>query len=277
MTDSAAEFTPCAAPFDAVAEVYDDTFTASRIGCAQRAAVTRELDRVFRPGQRILEINCGTGVDAAHLGERGVAVLACDASPRMIEVARRRAARNKLGDRIESRVLATEKIGTLCETLGQPRFDGALSNFAGLNCVKDLDAVACNLGRLLKPRAHAVICAFGRTCLWEILWYLGQAKLEKAFRRFRREGSIAELTEGVTVDVHYPSVRRIAGAFRPYFRLQRWKGIGVAVPPSYLEPWAARFPWILSLLTAADRRLAGRPAIRALGDHVLLTLERKER
>lgn len=41
------------APFDTLADTYDQTFTFSRIGRVQREAVTREMDRVFRPGQRI--------------------------------------------------------------------------------------------------------------------------------------------------------------------------------------------------------------------------------
>ena len=50
-------------------------------------AVWRELLRTFHPGQRVLEINCGTGIDAVSLGERGIRVLACDIAPRMIELA----------------------------------------------------------------------------------------------------------------------------------------------------------------------------------------------
>ena len=78
------------APFDAVADEYDARFTNSLIGRAQRESVWREMDRLFRPGQRVLEINCGTGVDALHLAARGIQVVACDASPEMIAVARRR-------------------------------------------------------------------------------------------------------------------------------------------------------------------------------------------
>ena len=78
------------APFDAIADEYDAVFTHSLIGRAQRESVWREIDRLFRPGQRVLEINCGTGVDALHLAARGVQVVACDASAGMVAVARRR-------------------------------------------------------------------------------------------------------------------------------------------------------------------------------------------
>ena len=77
-------------PFDAVADEYDGRFTTSLIGRAQRESVWLEMDRLFRPGQRILEINCGTGVDALHLDALGIHVVACDASAKMVDVARRR-------------------------------------------------------------------------------------------------------------------------------------------------------------------------------------------
>jgi SAM-dependent methyltransferase len=271
---TASPFSPPAAPFDAVADTYDETFTSSQIGRMQRDAVTREFDGAFRPGQRILEINCGTGFDAVDLGRRGVNVLACDSSPRMIEVARRRAFQSGVEDRVEFRVLASERIGALTPTEGMAGFDGLLSNFGGLNCIEDLSAVAGDLARLLKPGAPALLCIFGRSCLWEVFWYLGHGNASKAFRRFGRDGSLARLGGAVTIRVHYPSVREITRAFAPHFSLRRWKGVGVAVPPSYVEPWARRFPRILKLLADADRGLGRCPLIKAVADHALLTLVR---
>jgi SAM-dependent methyltransferase len=154
-------------PFDATAETYDDTFTNSLIGNAQRQVVWDELDRVFHAGDRVLELNCGTGVDALHLGDRGVHVLACDVAPRMIGVASRRL--SKLDTRVEFRTLATEKILEIRDSVSSAQFDGAFSNFAGLNCVEDLSAVARDLAQLLKPHAQIVLCLFGPFCAWEIL------------------------------------------------------------------------------------------------------------
>jgi ubiquinone/menaquinone biosynthesis C-methylase UbiE len=74
-------------PFDAVADSYDQGFTFSKIGQAQRAAVWKELSRAFRSGDRVLEIGCGTGIDACFLAERGVSVVACDSSAAMIRIA----------------------------------------------------------------------------------------------------------------------------------------------------------------------------------------------
>jgi len=262
---------PRDAPFDHVADSYDAVFTNSLIGRAQRDSVWEELDRCFSPGQRILELNCGTGVDALHLAERGVAVLACDVAPRMIQVARAGLNSRAERSRVDFRVLATEDIAVLAE---EGPFDGVFSNFGGLNCVPDLPAVARNLARLLAPGARALLCMAGRRVAWEIVWYLGKGNPRKAVRRFGRGGAVGRLAEGVTVDVRYPSVGTMARLFAPEFRLLRIKGIGVAVPPSYLEPLARRFPRVLETLAGADRLLSRIPVFRILADHVLLEFQR---
>ena len=71
------------AAFDEIAERYDRDWTATQVGVLQRAAVWRTLDRLFGPGDRVLDLGCGTGADAAHLAKRGVQVLAADISPQM--------------------------------------------------------------------------------------------------------------------------------------------------------------------------------------------------
>jgi ubiquinone/menaquinone biosynthesis C-methylase UbiE len=261
-----------AAPFDAVAERYDQTFTSSKIGQAQRSSVWKELEKAFRSGDRVLEIGCGTGVDACFLADRGVQVVACDNSPRMIAVATQRLRESKRASLVQPTLLAAEEIAIL---RGRERFDGAFSNFGALNCVQDPGAVARNLAGLLRPGAKLLLCWMGRCCLWEMVWYLAQAKPEKAFRRFRRGGATARFADGSPLRVYYPSLRSLARAFAPEFRLTSCKGVGIFVPPSYLEVWAARFPRLLRLGTQADSLLARCPGIRVAGDHLLLEFERE--
>jgi hypothetical protein len=199
-------------------------------------------------------------------------VLACDVAPRMIEVARRRAQQVRTAAPLEFRVLATEDIG---RTRDMAPFDGVLSNFAGLNCVRNLRAVARDLAGLVRPRAVAVFCLFGCFCPWEVCWYLCHGRLRKAFRRFRAEGSIAHLCGERAIRVYYPSVRILARFFAPEFRLLDRRGVGVCVPPSYIEPLAQRFPKTLQALSAVDQRIGGLPFVRSLGDHALVVLERE--
>jgi len=262
-----------AAPFDAVAARYDQTFTTSTIGRAQRGAVWRELAKTFRSGDHILDIGCGTAVDACFLAERNIRVLACDPSSQMIDVATRRIQQRRVQKLVRPLVLRAEDIAALPSN---ELFDGAFSNFGALNCVDDLKGVARGLARLLKPGATAILCWMGPCCMWEMLWYLGQWNTDKAFRRFKPEGISARIANGAFVRVHYPSVTTLARAFAPEFRLKSVRGIGVAVPPSYVEPWARRHPRLLQLCEQFDSWLGPCPGMRSLGDHVLVRLQREQ-
>ncbi len=229
------------------------------------------MDRWFRPGQRILEINCGTGADAMFLAERGMRVEACDASPKMIEVAQRRREESPFAPLVSFRVLPIEQIAQLKLP---DTCDGLLSNFAGLNCVEDLHETAQNLAPHVRPGSKALLCFFGPSCAWEMLWYGMRADIKRAFRRLHGGSRVANLAPGREVTVHYPTVESIRRDFRPYFRLVSWKGVGITVPPTYLEPWAVRFPRALAAAACFDAWLGPVPGFRALADHMLLVLER---
>jgi ubiquinone/menaquinone biosynthesis C-methylase UbiE len=261
---------PSTQPYwDVAADTYERDFTETLVGQLLRQAVWRELDRVFRPNDRVLEINCGTGIDAVHLAEREVTILACDISQRMIDLARQRADTTTFGRRIDFRVLPTEDLGALFD---DGPFDGAFSNFSGLNCVEDLDAVRRNLSRALRPGGSAVLCMLGRFVPWEIAWFLAHGGRSKALRRLRCHIECG--SEAGAPSVHYYSTRETTHAFAPDFRLRRWKGVGIFVPPPYMDHWAQHFPRTTAALDRADRWLGRVPIFRNMANFVLLEFER---
>jgi hypothetical protein len=167
-------------------------------------------------------------------------------------------------------VLPTEQIAVLSS---EGPFDGAFSNFAGLNCVEDLGAVARDLKHLLRGGAPVLFCMLGRFVPWEIAWFLAHGRPHRAFERLGK-GS-ARAVDGGILKVRYPTLNRIARAFGPGFRLRRWEGIGIAVPPSYMEHWARRFPRITRVFASADRGLGMLPVLRSMADNVLLEFEHR--
>jgi SAM-dependent methyltransferase len=261
--------TAAATAFDRAASTYDEHFTYTAVGRAQRKQVWAALLAAFPVGSRILELNCGTGEDARFLAKRGRAVFACDASAAMIEVA-------KGNDRKEDRIanleylhLSNEDLGAL--PTGKP-FDGAFSNFSGLNCLGNLQPFARDLATLIKPGGRVLVCLWSRVCVAEILWYLLHGQPQKAVRRFRSQ-AVARLSD-LTISVTYHTLAGLRQAFSPWFELKSRRAVGLFVPPSYAERWIRRNEKTLERFEALDRMCAKSLLLRDLGDHVLLEFVR---
>ena len=274
MTASACQFiaqaTAIAEPFDTIALDYDWVFTHSAIGKAQRTQVLRQIERCFAPGSHVLEINCGTGEDALALARSGVRVSAYDASPKMVGVANSKLSGEPLSSMVRFSVLRNEHLFKL-----EGSFDGALSNFAGLNCSLDWSGIADELARLVKPGGHLLLCVLGRMCLWEMVHSLLQGRFRKAFRRTRRGPTIARI-DGSSLKIIYTSVSEARQLFASGFQLCGWRGVGVFVPPSYCEPHLLGRKRMLNLLASLDSWFAHLPGVRCWGDHILLDFVRRE-
>jgi ubiquinone/menaquinone biosynthesis C-methylase UbiE len=236
--------------FDQLAARYDEAWTNTPAGRAQRDQVWHTVDGLFHDGERILDIGCGTGEDAAHFAARGAEVYATDASRAMIDVARKRGG-------FQTEVCSAQEIAQIGGV-----FDGAISNFGALNCVEDLTQVAEALSTLVRPGGRVAICLLGRFCGWESLYYGARLQWRTAVRRWTGQG----VAHGMPV--WYPTVGEVRKAFACGFDLENWTGIGVFVPPSYVK-------LAVGWLAAWDRALARLPLVRAAGDHRLFVFARK--
>jgi SAM-dependent methyltransferase len=257
-----------------MAESYDDSFTQSLIGGLMRAAVWRRLDATFQPGQHVIELSCGTGEDAVHLARRGVHVLATDISAGMVAAARAKVDRAKLGHLVEVRQLDMAQLASIGgrDDGGNGAllaYDGALSNFGGLNCVADLRGVAAGLAGLLRPEAPVMLCVMGPLVPWEWAWHLARGDVRRAFRRLQPGGAA---WRGLTIS--YPPISALRQTFAPWFVTRRVSAVGALLPPSYVEEWAAQRTQLIWALAQIERRWAGAPPLAWLADHYLIELER---
>lgn len=240
--------------FDQMAWNYDALWTNTLIGRAQREAVWRWIDPLFQPGDSILDVGCGTGADAVHMMNRGLHVTGIDASTEMVSVAR--------ANGVEAQQLALESLDSL-----DGAYDGVISNFGVLNCVDDLRALSIQLSRLTRRSSYLAVCVMGPVCLWETCHYLKRSRPRKAFRRWRRGGSVASMG----VPLNYPTIAQIRSAFQNHFKLLTWVGIGLTVPPSYILGLSAS---AVMHLQKVDRQLAHWPLFRTFSDHRLLLFRR---
>jgi SAM-dependent methyltransferase len=248
-----------------MADGYDSEFTRTAIGTLMRKAVWARCARRFAPGSRVLEMNCGTGEDALWLAQRGVEVLATDASPAMLQVARNKLAGSSAGSSVGFRRLAWEEL----DSLEEGPFDGMLSNFGGLNCVADLRAAALASAKKLKMGGTAILCIMGPLVPWEWIWFLAQGDPRRAFRRLRRGGA-----SWSGIAIRYPSSMKVLRSFAPEFRALRLSAIGALLPPPYAEKRLGRYPRLIAALDRAERRCESLWPLPMLADHYLLELER---
>jgi SAM-dependent methyltransferase len=231
-----------------------------------RRAVWRRLAACFAPGTRVLEMNCGTGEDALWLARRGIQVHATDISPLMLQIARGKLATLPSAAPVSFQQLAWEDL----RTLEQPPFDGMLSNFGGLNCVSELDAVVAPLARVLKPGAIAVLCLMGRYVPWEWLWFVAHGRPKTAFRRLDADGAL-----WAGAKIYYPSVPTVCKAFAPSFAVRRVSALGALIPPPYTEQSLGRFRRLILALDWMERRCETVWPLPRLADHYLLEIERR--
>jgi SAM-dependent methyltransferase len=100
-----------------------------------------------QPGELILDLGCGDGVLTERIMAAGARVIGLDASPEMVEAARRRG--------VDAFVADAQALGLATQAVRFGQFDAAFSN-AALHWMLDPDAVAAGLYSVLKAGGRFV-------------------------------------------------------------------------------------------------------------------------
>ena len=259
------------AAFDSVAADYDGPRGNNDQIQEMRSDMWRSLDAAFPDACRLIDLGCGTGLDAVRMAKRGHWVTAADWSPLMVERTRDRAAREQMTQRIRVVNVGAHELNRLDEA-GQ--YDGAYSNLGPLNCVPDLGDVARECARLLKPGGTLVFTVIGRLCPWEIVHYLRRGRWGRATLRFARQAVPVSMNKH-TIWTRYYGPREFYRAFRRDFTLQHYRGLCIFSPPPYLTWVRERHPVLERRLQRLDSRVSGWPLLRAVGDHFLVVMTKK--
>lgn len=260
--------TPAAEAFTRQAPVFDAIDAGNAIIARMRGIVRAEALRRMRPGDTLLELNAGTGIDSFWFAEHGLRVLATDAAHGMIaQQEAKRAARPSAG--VEVMHCSFLEL----ERLAGRRFNHVFSNFGGLNCTDRLDEALRGIDRVLEPGGTCALVIMPRFSPWELLALLkGHARL--AFRRFKRGGAAAQV-EGVAFRCWYHSpadVRRHLGAG---YALIAQRALSLMVPPPHLDGFPERRPRLYGLLHRLEESIAHRWPFRHWGDHFLIILRKR--
>jgi SAM-dependent methyltransferase len=257
--------------FDSVAADYDGPRGNNDLIQDMRQEMWRWLDTTFSPGSRLIDLGCGTGLDAVRLAANGYEVVATDWSPQMIERTRQRAAVHSLSQQVTAVNVGAQELQKLD---GMGTFDGAYSNLGPLNCVPDLREVSRQCARLLKPGGRLVFTVIGRICPWEIAHYARQGRWARAKIRFARDVVPVGMNNH-TIWTRYYAPREFYRAFEPDFALTHFRGLCVFAPPPYLTAVRERHSRLHRWLWQLDRRISGWPLIRGMGDHFLIVMTKR--
>lgn len=257
--------------FDSVAADYDGKRGNNALIQDMRAEMWRWLDATFTPGSRLLDLGCGTGLDAVRMALLGHRVTATDWSPAMVRRTSDRAASERLTDRVQAVNVGAHELRQLRE---DGSFDGAYSNLGALNCLPDLLTVSRECARLLKPGGRLVFTVIGRFCPWEIGYYLLRRHWPRVKVRYAR-GPVPVSMNARTVWTSYYTPREFYRSFHGDFRLVHHRGLCVFAPPPYLTWVREQHPVAYRRLWRMDRRTAGWPVLRNTGDHFLVVMRKR--
>jgi len=293
--------------YDAIAADYD---AQVRGDAWMRRALHKYYARVFRPGQRVLDVGCGTGIDAIALARRGVHVVGVDGSAGMIARLRDKVANEHLEDRIEAHVLRIQDLANLpaemwrrptqsdplarrsatagsqgCppgrkadtgvargDLVGEAQFDGLISAFASLNSLPDLAGFANDAARLVRPGGRALLHMLNRFSLWEWLGYITRRDWAAALCVGSHERRSFVIGGEAVQHAVYFSDEAYRKFFSGKFAMKANYGLGSLRPPHTVR----RIPSpLVATLERLDVRLGGWPLLRNAGRFFVLDLERR--
>ncbi|HXQ36689.1 MAG TPA: methyltransferase domain-containing protein [Anaerolineales bacterium] len=256
--------------FDSVAEDYDGTLGNNALVQRIRA---RTLDAVMHkipPGCKLLDLGCGTGLDAAYLAQAGYFVTAIDWSAEMVRRTKERIANAHLQNKAEVNHLGFHQL----DEFQSGAFDGVYSNLGALNCAIRIEDVAVSLSKILKAEGKLIVSVIGRICPWEWIYYSLKAQWRRANLRFQR-GLVPVPLNGRTVWTRYYLPHEFQKVFENAgFQLVSVRALGLFVPPPYMIRFAESHTSMMEMLQGLDDRIGHWPILRNGGDHFLIVMQK---
>jgi len=256
--------------FDSAAENYDSFDNKNEIMQWMRSVVHKIYLKEIKTGSKVLELNCGTGIDAVFLAEKNIRVFATDISPKMISIVKQKSAAANNKNIIGIETTSFDEISNIHET----GFDAVVSNFGGLNCINNFDKLSSDLSAKLKTGGKFIAVVMNKFCPWEMLYYILKLDFKSAFRRLSKTGIYADLN-GEKVLTYYYSPAEFGEKFSNNFKIDKIYALGYYTPPPYLIGIYRRLKPLVKIWMLMDELLKGLFPVNRFGDHFIIILSRK--
>ncbi len=225
--------------------------------------------RWMKPGEQLLELNCGTGLDAVFFAQHGLRVLATDNSDGMLKQSQKKINELKLEDKIQVLKCSFNDLSPLPNNL---KYNHVFSNFGGLNCSQDLSIVICELDNRLQKGNMIHWIMIAPYCPWEWLSVL-KGRFSYAFRRLKKNGLVSKI-DGNIFHTYYYSSNYIKKHFGEKYQVVKLHSMGCLLPPTYKEQFPKKWPQLFAILKAIESRISSFWPFNQFGDLFLISLQK---
>ena len=237
--------------FDSVAADYDGPRGNNDAIQDMRSEMWRWLDATFTPGSRLIDLGCGTGLDAVRMRASAIG-------------SRRRTGRRRWSS---ARAIAPNAPAwpNACRPCPWARTNCSTSTARTPSTASiptrpvELRARPrrrlARMRRLLQPGGALVFTVIGRLCPWEIAHYAKRRRWDRVALRFARHVVPVGMNKR-TIWTRYFTPNEFYKDFEAEFTLEHVRGLCVFVPPPYLTWIRDRHPAWHERLWRWDRRMA---------------------
>lgn len=254
--------------FSAQSELFDKLDFENALVQYIRNNIRTHVMSYVSPHQTMLELNCGTGLDALFFAENGLQIHATDNADGMLKQLEQKV---KLENKCQQITFQKCSFNQLNQ-LPAKKYNHVFSNFGGLNCAENLSAVIRSLDDYMISGSIAHLVIMPRYCMWEFLFALkGNFKL--AFRRLYSKGTQSQV-EGIHFKTYYYSPRYVQKAFGVNYKTLSIKAMGYFVPPTYMYEIITKRPTLYNTLCRLDNKLAHKWPFYNLGDHYIISVQK---
>lgn len=259
------------AAFDGVAESYDEHIMGNEMNLWLRNRSTDLLKRCFRPGERVLEIGCGTGTETLALAGSGVSIIASDISSKMLAVLGSKAKASNVQKMVTTLHARPYELKEKLRLEGVEGLDGAYSTYGAVNTDPSLPRFFGDLFSIIRPNGTLVIGVWNRFCLSEILGYTLRMKPQMAVGRMRNPVPVGKSRFCIASNAY--TVGSMKSLMKGLFEVREVVGVEIFLPPSNLVHYLPPRP-LAQILKRADVSLEAHFPWNRLGDHFLLVCKR---
>lgn len=257
--------------FDKQSKIFDEYYSKNAIVSYKRQRVRDHVLSLLEPQSHILELNAGTGDDAIFFAFRGHFIHATDISSGMLQVMEQKIKTLKITSQITFEKCSFTSLENLQK---RGPYDLIFSNFAGINCTREIERILNHIPDLLIPGGKLTLVFLPSFCLWEFLM-LFKGKFKTAFRRFHgRKGAKAQV-EGINFRCWYYHPKRIIKKLNGSFDLIGYEGLCTLVPPSYIENFGDKYPEFFNYLKVKENKLKSKSPWKWMGDYVILSFRKR--